>query len=95
MLKLLIRRSSAVAERPSNVSYLYLTVYSCPEKKGTDSILAEPLTNLDKIFGTNHRDNPCDRKIVMLIYRGINTFTTLRNDDVIPTYLKNTVFATT
>jgi len=41
------------------------------------------------IFGTNHPDNLCDRKIVK---RPINTFTTLRNDDVIVTSLKNAVF---
>jgi len=31
-------------------------------KKGTDSILAVTLTNLDNfsVFGTNHPDNPCD-----------------------------------
>ena len=37
-------------------------------KKGTDSILAVTLTNLDNffkiIFGMSHSDNPCDWKIV-------------------------------
>jgi len=42
------------------------------------------------IFGTNYLDNLCDWKIVKC---PINTYTTLRNDDVIVTSLKNTVFA--
>ena len=37
------------------------------------------------IFVTNHPDNPCDWKIVKC---PINTFTTLRNGDVIVTSLK-------
>jgi len=41
-------------------------------------------------FGTNHLDNPCDWKIVKC---PINTCTTLSNDDVIVTSLKNAVFA--
>jgi len=42
------------------------------------------------IFGTNHPDDPCDWKIVKC---PISTYTTLRNDDVIVTSLKNAVFA--
>jgi len=42
------------------------------------------------IFGMNHPDNLCDKKIVK---HPINTCTTLRNDDVIVTSLKNAIFA--
>jgi len=40
------------------------------------------------IFGTNHPDNPCDWTIVKC---PIDTCTTLHNDDVIVTLLKNAV----
>jgi len=42
------------------------------------------------IFGANYLDNTCDWKIEKC---PINTCTKLRNDDVIVTLLKNTVFA--
>jgi len=55
-------------------------------KKGPIVFFAETSTNLDNFspfFGTNHLDNPRDWKIVK------NTYTTLRNDDVIVTSLKS------
>jgi len=75
--------------------YLHVTygpVYTlCPRKKGAGSILAETSTNSDNFsqFLAQIIWSLCDWKIVKC---RINTCTTLRNDDVIVTSLKNAVF---